>query len=65
MKTYILTELERKLIKAYLEKGTTSGQLRTLKKRAKEGLPQLEEDLALVKKYLIAAGVVLEEDEGE
>lgn len=57
MKTYILTEYERELIKAFLEEGTTSGQLRTLKKRAKAGLPRIELDLALVKKYLAAAGV--------
>lgn len=57
MKTYILTEKEREHIKAYLDCGDKNPQLRNIKHRAKMSLKQIEEDLALVKRYLAAAGV--------
>ena len=59
MKTYILTEYERKLIKAYLAHGNKSPQLRTLKMRALENYRTLEEDLDLIKVFLREAGVVI------
>lgn len=62
MKTYILTENERSLIEAYLEKGTTSAQLRNLKKRAKESHEQLTDDLRLIYKFLMDMGVFVSEE---
>ena len=60
MKTYILTEHERKLIKAYMAWGQKSPQLRTLKGRALENIRTLEEDLKLIKAYLRDTGVDIE-----
>ena len=55
MREYILTENDRKLIKSVLEGAPLNG-FRVLKYYAKRALPQLEEDLELVKKFLEVTG---------
>ena len=48
MRNYILTELERDLIMAWLKSGTSNSTLRSLKTRAKKAIPRLWADLELL-----------------
>lgn len=52
MRTYILSENERKIIKTYLETGLNLNGFNVLRLRIKRSLPQLEEDLKLIKKFI-------------
>jgi hypothetical protein len=53
MFTRILTELERKRLRAYLKAdGEKSSVVRSLSSRARRYLPQIEEDLRLLRELL-------------
>jgi hypothetical protein len=53
MFTRILTQLERKRARSYLkEDGEKESVIRALASRAKRHLPQIEEDLTLLKELL-------------
>ena len=57
MRTYILTHAEKRIIQMYLDREVTSNQTRNLKLRAKGSLRELAAEIALIKKFLAAAGV--------
>lgn len=52
MRTYILSENERRIIETYLKMDMNLNGFNVLKLRIKRALPQLEEDLKLIKKFL-------------
>lgn len=52
MRTYILSENERKIIETYMETGLNLNGFNVLKLRITRALPQLEEDLKLIKKFI-------------
>jgi hypothetical protein len=55
MFTRILTDLERKRVRAYLKQDGERGQaIRTIVSRGNRHLPEIESDLALVKELLTA-----------
>ena len=53
MRNYIITELEKRIIKAYLERGEKLEGFRKLKQRAKAlDLKELKEQINLIEKFL-------------
>lgn len=52
MRTYILSQNERKIIETYLKAGLNLNGFNVLRLRIKRALPQLEDDLILIKKFL-------------
>lgn len=57
MRAYILSERERKIVKAFLEQDLNLDGFSMLKLRAKRAFPQLEEDIRLLKKLLNKAEI--------
>jgi len=52
MRSYVLTEVEREIIKRYLKDGTHLDGWTTLKWRVEQFFPRLEEDMELVKGFI-------------
>ena len=53
MRNYIITELEKRIIKAYLERGEKLEGFRKLKQRAKAlNLKELKEQINLIEQFL-------------
>ena len=53
MRNYLITELEKQIIKAYLERGEKLEGFRKLKQRAKAlNLKELKEQINLIEKFL-------------
>ena len=57
MRAYILSERERKIVKAFLEQDLNLDGFSMLKLRAKRAFPLLEEDIRLLKKLLNKAEI--------
>ena len=56
MRSRILTDTEKKVITAYLQSETKLDGYRMTLSRCKKFLPQSEEDLALIRKFLEKVG---------
>lgn len=56
MREYVLTDKEREIIEIYLKEGYNLNGFNVLKLRMKRALPQLEEDLEVIKKFLEKVG---------
>ncbi len=53
MRNYLITELEKRIIKAFLERGEKLEGFRKLKQRAKAlDLKELKEQISLIEKFL-------------
>ena len=53
MRNYLITELEKRIIKAYLERGEKLEGFRKLKQRAKKlDLKELKEQINLIERFL-------------
>lgn len=52
MRTYILTDYDKKIIRAFLENDLNLNGFNVLKLRLTRALPRLEEDLALIRRFL-------------
>ena len=53
MRNYLITELEKRIIKAFLERGEKLEGFRKLKQRAKAlNLKELKEQINLIEKFL-------------
>ena len=52
MRSYILTETERKKIQEYLETGISTFHLRVIRGRINKFLPRIQEDLKLIEEFL-------------
>ena len=52
MRAYILSRNERKIIETYLETELNLNGFNVLRLRIKRALPQLEEELILIRKFL-------------
>ena len=52
MRTYILSQNERKIVETFMETGLNLNGFNVLKLRIARSLPRLEEDLNLIKKFL-------------
>lgn len=52
MRTYILSQNERKIVETFMETELNLNGFNVLKLRIKRALPRLEEDLKLIKKFI-------------
>jgi len=53
MRNYLITELEKRIIKAFLERGEKLEGFRKLKQRAKAlNLEEIKEQISLIEKFL-------------
>ena len=53
MRNYLITELEKRIIRAFLERGEKLKDFRKLKQRAKAlDLKELKEQISLIEKFL-------------
>jgi len=52
MRTYILSQNEKKIVETFMETGLNLNGFNVLKLRITRSLPRLEEDLNLIKKFL-------------